>query len=70
MTKKLKTAIKGRVKGNLERSIRKMASEFKTNGRSVRRAMNEINMEPVADAKTFLLAENLRTKILAGYKRF
>ena len=52
MTKKLKTTIRRRVKRNSEHSIMKLASELKTSGRSVRRAMNEMNMKTVAVAKT------------------
>ena len=62
VTKKLETAIKTRVKRNPERSIGKMASELKTSYRSVRRAINEMNMKTVAVAKTFLLTEKKRKK--------
>jgi transposase len=69
VTNKLKTAIKGRVQRNPERSIRRMASELKCSDRSVRRAMNEMHMKSVAIKKTFLLTENSKKKRLNGCKK-
>ena len=58
MAKELETAIKGRVKRNPERSIRKMVSELKISDRSVQRAVNEMNMRTVAVTKTLLKTYN------------